>query len=409
LKILVSAYCCLPNGSSEQGFGWWWITEAAKIHDVTVVTCAAQKNKIEVYLKTNPIKIKIEYVKGPSKVSASGTAYKFERFHQYLWQLKAIKKVRHLTKKQNFDIAQHVTVGSWRQPSCLAFSSVKYVFGPTSGSERLPPGFYWKLGVRGFFWEKLREFFIWISRFDPLIRLNLRRASAIITTGPATYAFMRERYPKKTFSSTRAFPNNNIKNLPKINRKNPSKDQVVLSWMGRLIPRKGLELLLYALTDDRLKNLSLMIIGYGPCLQRYLRLVNKLMLLSKVRFLGHLPQKEALRYLARSDIFVFTSLQDMMGQSLSEAMQIGLPCIVFDWSGPSHLVGDKGAYKVPVTSYKNTCRALADALFLLKDNRNLRFDLSRAAVERIQYLINPNRISKERDNIYNFVLNPTGD
>ena len=401
MRLLLSAYCCAPNSGSEQGFGWWWTIQCAKKHDVTVITNEAQKEEIEGYLSKNHISVRFEYVKGLKKVSPSGTAYRLERLHQYFWQLRAIKKVRALTKRGNFDLAHHITIGSWRLPSCLAFCSIPYIFGPTSGSEKLPPGFVFHLGIKGIVWEKFREVLICFASFDPFVRLTLNKATTILAAGPATYLDLKSKYPAKTLPFTRAFPKDSIKEKWRGNqRKNQRNEYLKISWVGRLIPRKGLEILLNALTDSELDNVILHVLGDGPNKDRYVQLANKLGIKDRVRFMGHLTQEEVFEKFRKDDVFAFTSLQDMMGQSLSEAMQIGIPCVILDWSGPSWLVGEDGAYKVQVSSYEKTCKNLAHALSFINKNPELRSELGEAATRRMRFLIDHLRLSNERDQIY---------
>ena len=57
LKILISAYACDPRAGSEQGFAWWWVHRCAMAHDVTVITCAAQRRAIEAARRDAPDKL----------------------------------------------------------------------------------------------------------------------------------------------------------------------------------------------------------------------------------------------------------------------------------------------------------------------------------------------------------------
>ena len=103
MKILISAYACAPHSGSDQGVAWWWVTDCAKRHKVSVLTCEAQRESIEAELAhSNDLDISFYYVKGASKVSASGTEYRFERIKVYLWQLKAIRAARRLSKQNDF-------------------------------------------------------------------------------------------------------------------------------------------------------------------------------------------------------------------------------------------------------------------------------------------------------------------
>ena len=341
---------------------------------------------------------------GPRKVSAAGTHYRFERFRQHFWQLRAVRLVRNLQDTESFDVAQHVTIGSWRQPSCLAFCSIPYIFGPTSGSEKIPPGFLRRLGLRGAAWELARSGLIELARWDPLVRRTLRRAARILVVGPATYTEFEARYPHKTIAWTRAYRKGDIAmKWESTYGTSGSAGQFLISWMGRLIPRKGLDILLRALSDPILSDCVVEVIGDGPYRAKYTRLAAKLGIRDRIRFLGHMDQTRAFSILCKSDLFVFTSLQDMMGQALSEAMQLGLPCVVFDRSGPAWLAGSDGAYKVKISTYEETCRNLARTICEIKENDLLRRDLAGRARNRIESLTNAEWRDSEIDALFETV------
>ena len=55
MKILLSAFACVPNVGSEGGVGWRWAIELAKLHEVIVVTDATRREAIEAELAVRPI------------------------------------------------------------------------------------------------------------------------------------------------------------------------------------------------------------------------------------------------------------------------------------------------------------------------------------------------------------------
>ena len=91
-------------------------------------------------------------------------------------------------------------------------------------------------------------------------------------------------------------------------------------------------------------------IGPDPDDSPYRAMVESLEIGDRVHFHGGQPKDRAFALVKRADVFVFTSLQDMMGQTLSEAMQLGMPVVAMDWSGPSELIGDTGLSPFPARS-----------------------------------------------------------
>lgn len=398
MKVLVSAYCCHPRSGSEQGFAWYWIRRCSLDHEIVVITATEQRAAIEAHRDELGDNVTFEYVPAGGPVSQSGSEHPGERLRQYRWQLRAIRTARRVAREFRPDVAQHVSTGSWRQPSCLCFTDVPVVLGPLAGSERFPRGFVSTLSQHERRTEQLRELLIKLARFDPLVRWSVRRAAVIMTTGPASRALFERWTPSKLVAGTRAFRH------PEVELAELDDDVAAvplrLAWMGRLIPRKGLDLLLTALTDPRLKEVEVDVIGPDPDDSPYRAMVESLEIGDRVHFHGGQPKDRAFALVKRADVFVFTSLQDMMGQTLSEAMQLGMPVVAMDWSGPSELIGDTGGRRVPVSTPELTSAALANALAdLLRDPAQLA-TMGAAAKDRIEYLVDEQRADHERDQVF---------
>ena len=405
INLLITAYACSPSQGSEAGVAWWWITNCAKSYDVTVITCEAQRLDIEKAVASENINIKFKFIKWPKSISPSGVEHRFERFKVYFWEILAIYYVRQLTNSIKFDLSQHISIATWRLPSCLAFTNVPFILGPVSGSEILPKGFSRHLSFRGFIWSNVRNFLIHLSWYDPFIRYTLLRAKRILVSSPQTYEQLKKSYNGKVEYYGHAFKSLDILKIkPNMEKEFYVKNVIKLVWMGNLIPRKGLELVIRALKDKRLHSCILDIMGEGPEKKRCLRIAKELGVENRINFLGRLPRKEAINKLIEYDVFVFSSLQDMMGQALSEAMQMGLPCVVMNWGGPSALVGDTGAVKVPISSFKDTCQNLADKLVEVCFNPKRLKELSYNAIQRINYLSDQELLNKKRDKIFASIL-----
>jgi glycosyltransferase involved in cell wall biosynthesis len=402
MKLLLSSYCFAPDAGSEQGIGWYWAIRCAEAHDVTVLTCKGQKALIEWHASELPKNLRIIYVKGPRRVSPSGGGYRFERARQYFWQLRAAGVVRRLLKQESFDLAHHLTPGTWRQASCFAFCDIPYIFGPTSGSECLPPGFLRYLGLRGLVWEKLREVSIAWAKIDPLVTRTMKRAEFLLAKGPATYADLKARYPERSLPFYRSYglditlapePSGVVKEGPPLR----------VAWSGRLVARKGLELLFDALRDPRLAQSVAYVIGDGPNRPRYERLTRQKGLRDRVKFLGQMERSKALRVVSECDVFAFTSLHDMYGWALAEAMELAIPSVILDWSGPTWIAGEDGCRKVPVTDFRQTSAAFAQALVDLLQPLP-RETLAKSGQARIRMLTDPEGFALERDRIYEDAL-----
>ena len=54
-RVLISAYACEPQRGSEPGVGWHWAVEAARHHDVWVLTRSAFRDAIERETARRPV------------------------------------------------------------------------------------------------------------------------------------------------------------------------------------------------------------------------------------------------------------------------------------------------------------------------------------------------------------------
>jgi glycosyltransferase involved in cell wall biosynthesis len=103
--------------------------------------------------------------------------------------------------------------------------------------------------------------------------------------------------------------------------------------------------------------------------------------LNSVRFLGRLPHVDALEYIANSDIFILTSVEEGMPTVILEALALGKPVIATAVGGIPEIVKDGiNGILVPPKSPE----PIAKALDRLLSNSGLRRKLGRAAAESVK-------------------------
>jgi glycosyltransferase involved in cell wall biosynthesis len=112
-----------------------------------------------------------------------------------------------------------------------------------------------------------------------------------------------------------------------------------LLTVGSLIPRKGLDQIIIALSRlPQLARVSLKIVGEGPEYTRLVHLVDTLGLKNCVEFIGTLPPTAMPAEFARADIFVLASHSEGRPNVVLEAMASALPVIASDIPGVDELV-----------------------------------------------------------------------
>ncbi|OZB69497.1 MAG: glycosyl transferase, partial [Lysobacterales bacterium 13-68-4] len=149
-----------------------------------------------------------------------------------------------------------------------------------------------------------------------------------------------------------------------------------LLFVGRLVPKKGLPLLLNALPAvlARRPAASLTIAGFGPERADLEAQASRLGVAHAVRFLGAVPQDRLPDLYRRASLFVAPFVRDESGNQeglpvvLMEAIGCGCPAIVGDVAGLDDLLGGHAAY---VTVNPRDRDALAEAILDALDQPGL--------------------------------------
>ncbi len=125
----------------------------------------------------------------------------------------------------------------------------------------------------------------------------------------------------------------------------------VLAFTGRLVPHKGVDVILRALPLLP-ADVVLVVIGAGPRLPSLIGQARRLGVADRVRFCPHVSDEDLPRYLALADIFVFPSQNRLEGFGLgvAEAMAAGLPVVIADMPGVREVIdpGKEGLLAEPL-------------------------------------------------------------
>lgn len=386
LKVLLSAFACIPERGSEPGLGWNVPLELAKHDEVWVLTQEKHRRKIEAELERDPVpNLHFAYYQLPYHIRRwdhePGGGWK-KQIYYYLWQLGAYRAARDLHLRVGFDLVRHVTFVVYWKPSLLALLPTPFVWGPVGGGESTPEGFSADFGLRGRIYEMSRDFFRWVGEHDPLVRLTARRSALALATTEETAARLR----KLGSGNVRVFSqlgigDRELSHLP--HRKKPRMEGGLrFISVGRQLHWKGFHLGLRALAEAALTDGEYWLVGDGPESNRLKALVEELGLSKRVRFLGRVPRAEALRSLNECDVLIHPSLHESGGMVCLEAMALGLPVICLDVGGPAVQVTDETGFKVPAIKPGRAVSDLAAAMRRLSEERGLLASMSEAARRR---------------------------
>lgn len=191
--------------------------------------------------------------------------------------------------------------------------------------------------------------FIWylILFYHYLEKSQLRIHKNIITISKSSKRDIIRHY-KVNEEKIKIIPNG--VDLDKFNPKNYSKavrekyGNKILLYSGLMVERKNIPVLLKAFRHviKELPDVRLILTGKGPYLDDYKELSKSLNIQKKAYFLGFVSDKELLKLLATSDIFVFPSELEGFGQVIMESFASGTPVICSDIPPMADIIEDAG-------------------------------------------------------------------
>lgn len=109
-------------------------------------------------------------------------------------------------------------------------------------------------------------------------------------------------------------------------------------FVGQLLPRKGLDLLLYSLANFREEQWRLRVVGVGRDERVYRQLAEGLGLANHVDWLGSVSNDSIKGLMVASDALILSSRYDGWGAVVNEALSVGTPVLVSDACGAAELV-----------------------------------------------------------------------
>ena len=110
------------------------------------------------------------------------------------------------------------------------------------------------------------------------------------------------------------------------------KDDIVILFVGRIASEKNIEFLIknHDSLISKNKHVKLLIIGDGPDLEKYKKLVKSLKIDNNVIFTGKVPWKDISKYYNIADIFTTASHTETQGLTVIEGMAASLPVVALD-------------------------------------------------------------------------------
>ncbi len=174
----------------------------------------------------------------------------------------------------------------------------------------------------------------------PILNRIYRSARAVVANSRGLQDLFQRQFPRLT---AQVIPNGVDTTLfAPVSRPIPS--EFTLVTLARLIPRKGIDLLLRACRILQQNGFAFQchIVGDGPEEENLKKLSRELGISERITFHGRMERESVARFLPQCDLFVLPSYAEGMSNAALEAMACGLPLVLTDTGGSRELIDGNG-------------------------------------------------------------------
>lgn len=360
MNILYIAYSCNPFAGSEDKIGWCVPYESSKTNKVYVITKEEQREPVEKYLQSHPLEnIKFYYVDIPNFYKKIFKGFMYSG-RLNVWNRRVLPLAKKICANQKIDVVHQITPIEFRAIGDYGkIANIKFVCGPLGGGESLPNGL--KDYAKGHeIIEVVRSGINRWYRFKLRITGKLNRCDYIMFANRETRDFLGldGNVPLVTEIAADEISIEE-RTVPKdINK------ELVFLFAGRMVYRKGLELLFDAIMEipDEWKYI-VKIVGTGPELSHLKHRCELNSLLSAhVQFMGAVEYSEMQREYEMSDVLIMPSIRETTGTVLIEAMSQGMPIITINKFGGAILVDENTGWLYSGENQKSYIAGLKNAM-----------------------------------------------
>lgn len=405
-KILLSAYACVPNQGSEEGTGWTYATTLSM--NGLAVHCLTKKDgkaMIDPILANGFFpNLTVHYVLLPEWVNRFCYYNLIGMYFHYLyWQWSAYRLAKKLNQIHQFDLVHHVTYGSIQLGSFMYKLRKPFVFGPVGGGQRAPKSFKRYFGP---YWSRewLRDWIGTVLQYvNPGFYKSVKLADQVVVTNMDTFAMARRLRPIQPIERIwDAGLSSSFVPAQYIDRRTIQNDTLKLLWVGRMLPRKALELTIQALgkVNPDLPITLTVVGGKGEMVQYVPQYIETYGVADRVHWVGHVTYQEVRDFYSQSDVFFFTSLRDSCPHQLLEAMAYSLPIITLNLHGQAELVDETTGIRVSVTNEEQVVADLAKAIEWMYHHPEQRLSMGESGYEFAKTQLWDTKIKRFIDELY---------
>lgn len=373
-RVLLLSYMVSPQRGSEYAVAWNYIKTMRHHCDLTVLYGTAGPHMGDLNDFAEPSfedrqddsTVRFVFVAPPrvarmlNVLNRNGIlTYSFYLAYR-VWHRAALAEAKRLLASQDFDIVHYLGPIGYREPGYLWRLPLPYIWGPIGGATSFPWNFRVTMPLKGRLRLMARTFGNALQlRFSRRVGRALRRADVLMTTTTENQAIFERRKGVKSIY----LPENGIDGPITLNIEKFPPTPLRIAWIGSIEARKGLLLLIDALSRMRRSaDIRVDIFGDGPLRERLKERARVLGVNACLRWHGHVNRQRVLAGLDEAHLHVLTGLNESNTTSLWEALGRSVPVLALDHCGMRDVVRPPYGLRVPVTSVDITIQALADSL-----------------------------------------------
>lgn len=359
MRILLSAFACLPGKGSEPEVGLRALVGAAEHHDVWVLTDVSHVDELSHFLSSHRLRdrIRVEGI-GPSAVRRRGGLLGLVEHHvrHDAWQRRAARRAVELDAEVDFDVVHHVTYATYWTRAGVAEVDKPLLWGPVGGGTEPPLKLFTEVGLRGAPEALARIVLRRLAARRSCIRSVQQRASLTFAQTRATAEKLRYATAVEQLTNATSVDLSEVA-LPKQRTSD-------LVFAGRLVSWKAGRLAIRSMRYLQHPTAVLRVFGDGPDMERMQDAARRWDVTGRVRFEGRVPREELLSVVAAAGAVLHPSLHDEAALSVAEALALGTPLICLDHGGPAALCdvfSESPSTTIAASWPDGTARALAHA------------------------------------------------
>lgn len=409
-KVLICSYACCPGLGSEKGMGWNWVTNIARFCETHVITESEFQSIVEQWIKEHSNDTRystmlknlhfhwntiggdnnLKMTKKIRQMCWNQGDWRFY-FYYHKWMKSTAQMANRIIKEEankmdadgnihGIDILHQLNMIGFREPGMFwklsKETGIPFIWGPVGGLKQYPLIYGGSTKMRLFFWVKnlITRFQI---RFQYNVRQSVLSADSIISAIQSSQDMIKKVYSKDTILINDQ--GCNIITNPLSNEELDARDNnktLEVIWIGKFDYRKRLDIALNVVkytnmfcTDTPRVRLSV----YGSGTKRQTDFFSNLCKAYKIEqwvdFKGQCNAETIKEAMRRSNIMLFTSVNEDTATVIMEAMENQLPVLCFDCCGMSNVIDESIGRKIKLSNPEQSADELADSLLFFHENR----------------------------------------